>query len=279
MINLTQEEREKVLNKVLENKYITNRIKIGDTFYYVKLANYYDDGMELVVKNIADDLEIDCAEYDAIMVCGQLLYFSKSLENDSTFITGKQLFISRVSHSISKIGEVFASLYPFDQDKLFSDLVRIYLLDIFLMNEDRHLGNWGIRRRNCNINLSIIDNAYAFLNRTQTYLRAKDNTYYEIIYKKDNDPEDYIVKLNIDDLEWFINNFDKKYISMLLDMFYKLTPEYIAGIFLDVTKKLNKSYFRYSQKFLRLYDINYQAIKDLLKKYHLIDDIERIKEK
>jgi len=132
-MNLTLEDIEKI------TRYVDGFVTINGTEYYVKSS--VDEGLQLVANEIASYLNINCVKDYFIKTSDDAYYLSLSLNNFGTFKNGQELGFN--SNSLYDIWVFLEKKYPKFSRHLVNDLVKVFLYDIFLLNGDRNLGNFG----------------------------------------------------------------------------------------------------------------------------------------
>lgn len=246
-------------------KHENNFIIIDDVEYYVKRA--LDGGLELISSEIATHLGINSAKYYFVKTKDTNYELSLSLRNFGVFRTGRELDFN--SNSLYDIWIFLEKKYPKECPKLVNDLVKVFIFDIFMINSDRNLGNIGILEEENVPKLYILDNEFIF-GDYEVDLLAK--LYYDEHLKNyfyhDIKGLPLNIERNLENLEYFLATSTDEYCHLVVDFYNKLTPEYIAAVFL---KYENEGIIIDDKEFyLMLYKCNYNAIGKLLKERGLI---------
>lgn len=162
--------------------------------------------------------------------------------------------------------------YPKECKDLIFDLVRVFIFDIFMLNGDRHAGNYAIVEENGKPNIYIFDNESIF----ESIFRVELSPKYS---KRDflgngtriiNDPSATIgMKQNMELLEYFLITSSKLFCDLVIDFYNKLTPDVVYNVILEVEKFTGIT--NYDKDYnMKLYKKNYELIGDLLKDMNFI---------
>ena len=246
-------------------------IKIKGKEYYCK--NAMDPGDQLFANAIAEKLGIICAKDYIIEVDGDYYYLSYSFNNLGNFKRGKDLIgIDYFSNTIYNLWYVVEKEYPKECKDLIFDLVKVFIFDIFMLNGDRHAGNYAIVEENGKPNIYIFDNESIF----ESIFRVELSPKYS---KRDflgngtriiNDPSATIgMKQNMELLEYFLITSSKLFCDLVIDFYNKLTPDVVYNVILEVEKFTGIT--NYDEDYnMKLYKKNYELIGDLLKDMNFI---------
>jgi hypothetical protein len=229
-----------------ENKgYIENK----NRRYYFKLNG--NDCIELVVEKIAKKLGICSAHYMLTKYDGKEFYLSDSLDNEGIFMSAESLGID--GSNLYNIWYGIEKLYPGFVYELMQEIIRIYIMDILLMNYDRTDLNWGLYYKNGTLRIAIIDSEMAF-SIASSYMSCV-NEVGPFDYVRINDDESEIVN--------FLNVSSQEYVDMFKEIFSLLTPEYVQKVFEEVEQEIGRN-IRGKELYTRIYNDHYQNIKNLL---------------
>mgnify|MGYP004557455335 FL=1 len=153
------------------------------------------------------------------------------------------------------------------------DLIKVFIFDIFLLNGDRHLGNFIVLNENEKHKLFIYDNDNVFEDAFRVLLNAKMNSddrleKYSSISLGGNTT--LSMEKNIEILEYFLATSSKEFSNLVVDIYNKLTPEVVEAVFSEVEKEENIT-FDEKEYNMKLYRENYRMITELLVERGLID--------
>ncbi len=131
---------------------------IGNKLYYYKRNDAY---VEMLVEKIADLFGLKHAHYIPITIDGLNYYLSEDLNNQGTFSTAYDLGID--SNSLRDISDSVLNLFPNDFDRLIDDIIKMYFMDLMILNIDRHVSNWGFINKDNKPEICILDNDLSFI--------------------------------------------------------------------------------------------------------------------
>ena len=139
------------------------------------------------------------------------------------------------------------------------------MFDIFLLNSDRNLGNFGILEHDYDYDLVILDNEFIFSDfGVNLYPKLDRDDELNCYSSKKTITRNLSLGMifNLKSLEYFIATSSKEFYSLLEEFYQILTPEYIMY---ELDKLNEKGYVLEEQeKFVKLYEIYYSLIGDLL---------------
>ena len=262
-MKLTEKQKEELLSK--EHNYVD----IDGVQYFCKVAK--NDCNEILAYRLASLVGINCPLYHIVRVNKDLYYLSYSFNNLGNFKRGKDL-IGIDYFSIYNLWYVVEKEYPKECKDLIFDLVKVFIFDIFMLNGDRHAGNYAIVEENGKPNIYIFDNESIF----ESIFRVELSPKYS---KRDflgngtriiNDPSATIgMKQNMELLEYFLITSSKLFCDLVIDFYNKLTPDVVYNVILEVEKFTGIT--NYDKDYnMKLYKKNYELIGDLLKDMNFI---------
>jgi len=237
--------------RVVHDTFDENKgfIEKNNRRYYFKLNG--NDCIELVVEKIAKRLGICSAHYMVVKYDGKEFYLSESLNNDGVFLSADSLGID--GSNLYNIWFGIEKYYPGYVFELMQDIIKIYIMDILLMNYDRTDLNWGFYYKDGTIKIAIIDSEMAF---------TVGNTYISCVneigsrdFVSINDDQDEIIN--------FLNISSQEYIDLFKEMFSFLTPQYVQSVFEEVEQEIGRD-IRDKELYTRIYNNHYNKIKSLL---------------
>lgn len=264
-MKLTEKQKEELLSK--EHNYVD----IDGVQYFCKVAK--NDCNEILAYRLASLVGINCPLYHIVRVNKDLYYLSYSFNNLGNFKRGKDLIgIDYYSNTIYNLWYVIEKEYPKECKDLIFDLVKVFIFDIFMLNGDRHAGNYAIVEENGKPNIYIFDNESIF----ESVFRVELSPKYD---KRDflrngtriiNDPSATIgMKQNMELLEYFLITSSKLFCDLVIDFYNKFTPDIVYNVILEVEKFTGIS--NYDKNYnMKLYKKNYELIGDLLKDMNFI---------
>lgn len=231
---------------------------------------------ELVACKLAKIIGINCAEYYLVKLNGIYYYLSYSFNNIGKFKRGSD-FIGKSSedNTLYNIWNAFESEYPDECKELMLDLVKIFIFDIFLLNGDRHSGNYAVVEKDAKHKVYMFDNDETFQSLFRVVLSATYDTHDYVkrpskIIKKNLA---YSTRGNNEILEYFLSSSSKEFCNLVIDFYYKLTPEVVYNTFLKIEQEEN---IRISNKDynIKLYRENYELIGNLLEERGFINKVK-----
>jgi len=255
MLKLTDEE------KLYIEKNNHQWVTINGTKYFVKKHMFRMLYSEIAAEKIAQLLGVNCAHYEATLIRGQLFYLSKDLNSEGLFVNGEELPTN--FNTLYECWNILEKNYGNDINVAVNDLVKIYIFDILLMNDDRHSRNWALINNTSGIHIYAFDNE-SILSNDFTILRSRYSRSESLRTPYDwSTYNDHVIKENMLELEYFLKTSTNEYYLLVEDMVNKLTPEVFAEILDNIEQEyqdkiLNKS------KWLKIYADNYNAIRTLL---------------
>ena len=213
--------------KIIHNKFDNYKgiaIQNGKRYFFKKNNN---DGVEIIYKKIADGFGINCADYKIVQASSVQYYVSPDIGNEGTFTTADELGID--GRKLSRIKSGFERLFPMDKERLFYDLMKVYVLDLLLMNFDRSELNWGILNKDTIPEIYIFDNELA-LSMSSCYISCREHKPYEQININNDE----------DEIKEFLEVASQEYKDMLRSMYDLVTPAYLESIIEETEKELGR---------------------------------------
>ncbi len=235
-------------------KMYKGRLDIDGKSYYFKPN---ESNMELVVERLARQLGISTVHYITQKVGPDSYYFSEDLNNTGDFTTADELGL--VGDSLQECFKLFKSRYPDLEYFLSMDLIKVYMMDILLMNHDRHSDNWGIYKDNEGIRLVILDNDLCFT-ISKTVLSSKNIMPYYMRKYYDS----CVVVDSYDDLENFFREFGPSFRRIFISMYDLLTPDYIRAT-IDSVEKEYGVIVKAKEMYISLYETHYAKLGEICK--------------
>ena len=194
-------------------------ININDIKYYYKHNTNY---LELLVEQIAKLFDIKHVHYIPITYGNNNIYLSEDLNNYGEFKTAEDIGIKY--NNLDYIRDELLYIYPNDYERLMTQVIKMYYMDLMILNIDRNVGNWGfLKDKNNNINLYILDNELSFIGE-HSILSSCDN------------PE----KRSIIEVKNILDNFPVEYKELFLEMYNELDSIQLQLLIHDVENSIGK---------------------------------------
>ncbi len=216
----------------------------GDKGQY---GNYYykrnDAYVEILVEKIADLFDIKHAHYYPVKNNNQEYYLSIDLNCFGKFVLAEDLGIN--SNNIYEILNTIKSKYPIDYDNLGYEFIKMFFMDLLILNIDRSNTNYGFLTTNGKTSLYILDNELSFLD-TKSYMTSLDNN---------------PIGNSLLEIENILNNFPTNYIDLFQEMVDKLDIETLANLFKE-TESIIKQELPHKNNYLKRYDLLRWRIKE-----------------
>ena len=124
MLKLTEEQKERVLETYFGDMTIS-----GEKYYY-KNSDKITDGIELVVEDLADLVNINCASYERVEIKDKVFVFSKDLAGTKNFKTANQIFgpDHDLNGNLYDIWRVLEQKYPKYVKYIMNEIIKIYFI-------------------------------------------------------------------------------------------------------------------------------------------------------
>jgi len=194
-------------------------ININDIKYYYKHNTNY---LELLVEQIAKLFDIKHVHYIPITYGNNNIYLSEDLNNYGEFKTAEDIGIKY--NNIDYIRDELLYIYPNDYERLMTQVIKMYYMDLMILNIDRNVGNWGfLKDKNNNINLYILDNELSFIGEHS-------------ILSSCYNPE----KRSIIEVKNILDNFPVEYKELFLEMYNELDSIQLQLLIHDVENSIGK---------------------------------------
>lgn len=250
MIDLTEKDEK----YIFENNY--GNITISDKKYFFKLIPDEAIGMEEAVEELAKLVGIKCAHYELININGYSFYLSEDIAGKDEFYPAYELGF--FDNSLYEIWHELELRYPNNKEYILNEIIKIYIFDIILLNNDRNYGNYGFKMKDDKIeDVYIIDNELAFTNG-EVVLSSKIDINDELNSKVDIKIP-YDLDSSINELDYFLQTSSSEYYDMFKKMYDILEPDVVLKTLL----KYNVKDIRFK---MNIYKDNYRLIGELLNK-------------
>lgn len=253
---------------------LLNKLNISVAEYY--LSRYFGK-RGVITKNFINDDEIFIDGTHLIDACLTLLEtgilkFDNKIHYDIETITRYNNF-----DDVSIIFEIISKKFGLDLNDAFSDLKKVYAIDLLLLQSDRNSNNWGIlyNKRNKYIKLAPIydnSNIFGFNNPDKVEKMKKslnyEDIFYSILYESNitllnlhRDSDYFISKISI------IDNIDDKEILDYLKVYVKTIENIGIENLLDeiIQEMPMQNYEEFKEIILKSLTLNIKYIKDKLK--------------
>ena len=143
-----------MLNKKLG---IRGTFEMDNSLYFYKRNSTF---MEVFIEQIENLFGLNHAHYIPITVDGTKYYLSKDLNEIGPFTTAFDAGI--FSSNINDIRSFVMEEYPDDFDSLMNDIIKMYFMDLLLLNYDRNNNNWGFLDKDGHVQIYLLDNDNCF---------------------------------------------------------------------------------------------------------------------
>lgn len=264
-MKLTEKQKEEIVSK--EHDYIN----LDGIEYFCKIAKF--DCNEILAYRLASIVGINCPLYHIVNINEELYYLSYSFNNLGKFKCGKDLIgLDYFTNTMYNLWHVVENEYPKECKDLMFDLVKVFIFDIFMLNGDRHAGNYAIVEENGKPKIYIFDNESIF----ESVFRVELSPKYD---KRDflrngtriiKNPKTTIgMKQNMELLEYFLTTSSNYFCKLVVDFYNKLTPEAVYSNVLEIEKATGITNHDKDYN-MELFRRNYELIGDLLKDKGLI---------
>lgn len=284
-MNITAGDIER-LSKVYRGKLI----KLSSGKYYCK---YNLDGNnfsslsyavnELIAYYVLKDLKVISPKYYIVLLNEENEIYSLVSENIKKF--GK--FYTASEFGLTNLDGI--SLYSiwyyleehFVKDlNLYIDIIKMYLFDIFFLNVDRHVSNFGFIMKNDKYYLGVFDNENILVYNdlvpiiNSSVEGEKWSLELKKIQNNINNKEE-IKRIIINNLNTFINESSSEYLQLFERVYNFLNPIY----FKELLEKIEKENFIYTKNgvkaliiprkddLIQIYQENYDLITNIWKCY------------
>ena len=252
MIKLN-EEQEKYIDE-----YNNGSIIIGGKKYYFKLIPSMSYGLEIVAEHLANLAGIKCAHYEVVTINDLNYYLSLDLGQDKNYASAYELGF--FDNSLYNIWNELELRYPDNKEYIMQEIVKIFMFDILLLNDDRNYGNYGfIIDGNKLKDVYILDNE-SILQSGEVVLSSKLE-YGDKLNSETNVKIPERLEESINELDYFLQTSSSEYYDIFKGMYDKLTPDVVKN-------ELDNVGINYQSKIdlINIYKENYALIGELLQK-------------
>ena len=225
----------------------------GKKYYYKPNHN----SLEFVVEIIAKKLNLKTATYISKKIMGLPYYFSEDLNQKGEFITAEGLGLE--GNCLPEAFDFFEKKYPEYLNSLSYDLIKVYLMDIILMNHDRNNENWGIIVIDNIPRICILDNELSF-NMPITSISSKRK---KPDYIRKYLSDDSLFEDTYTDINYFLENYNITGVATFKILLRILTPEFINELF-DLVEQEYKVKIEGREILLEQYMEHYTKLQELL---------------
>lgn len=244
----------KIKNNI--NDYIVE-YRYNNKSYIIK-RNNNDFLQEKLGESVAELLNIEHAKYyryenslediDVIISenlhdKGEFIEFYELLKDSKKYNENK-FDDAKFSLSLYEIWDILEDTYN-NTEQLMKDVIKVYIMDMIMLNFDRHYCNWGILTQDGKNKIAIFDNGHflnpesrnvihSYFNETERTKAEKED---EIDTLYDFDNMKYI-SVSINDIKKFVKESSEEFIEELETIISKLNNKYIE----KEIEKLEKEY-------------------------------------
>ncbi len=224
------------------------RFRKGNKNYYVKTnPNLY----EIIGEEAAKTIELECAHYEPLFINGYAYVASEDLSERGEFHLYEEYAGYESQYNLYSIWHILETNFSNCEEIMF-DVLKMYLYDLLLINNDRDFENFGILIRDGKAKLVIFDNSNIFDNDFPPEISS--------VYDSDDQIDPY------EDFENFITETSSEQIEKLITLMNRLNTDKIAEIIETIEKKY-KGHYKNLPKILTMYEENYQRLQEIINKY------------
>ena len=126
--------------------------------YYFKRNDAY---VEVLVEKIADLFGLKHAHYYPVILEEKRYYLSEDLNEHGFFETAFDAGIDTLD--LRYIRDYVLNSYPNDFDHLMDEIMKMFFMDLMILNIDRNNCNWGFLTKDNHTDLCILDNDLSFV--------------------------------------------------------------------------------------------------------------------
>lgn len=254
MINLQKEQKYYIFS------YNRGNLIIDGKKYFFKLIPNNVYGIETLVENLAKLVDIKCPHYEYVTINGLNYSLSEDIAGTGDFYTAYELGF--FDNSLYDIWNVLEMQFPDKVSELMEKIIKIYIFDILLLNDDRNYGNYGFKVNDGKIeDVYIFDNEFSF--QTGEVVLSSKLDFKDKLNKRVNIGNiPYELEPSIEELEYFLSTSSKEYIDLFNKIYMTLTPEVVK-------KELDKSLVEDKDSLYKIYRENYLLIERLINKRRL----------
>jgi hypothetical protein len=242
-----------ILSKEIEDKIKTTHnptIDLDGKKYYVKSGMIQFDGVELVVEELAKIVGVKSIKSERLLLDGIPYYLSEDLNG----MEGKTFELAMChilfGHTLNEMFDALQRFYPNNVIGLMDQIVKMFMFDALVMNQDRNYSNWGFLIDKHGLSdVVILDNDYAFVQNGSNGVPMSFNE---------------SSRTQRDDLFSFLESSSQIYTEMFREMYRILTPELVSDTF-GLVEEDNNMNIPLKEIFLRNYNYNYKLIGEKLR--------------
>lgn len=235
------------------------KVKLSTGEFYVKMVNNEVAVKELIGYYFAKAIGLETAEVEIVAIDnGELYCLSKDLANEGTFYPISSL--EEINTSFYDVWDLFQKKFK-NVESLMSDFVKVYIMDVFLLNTDRNFENFGVRVTSDEEKLCILDHDLILEKICYWHLTPKVETGEVIgddkIYREEQ-------------LENFLKVSSQEFVDVFLEVYRLFTPTFFYEI-LKMIKINNKLAIEKEEELKQIYLNNYNHISEILCRNNLLD--------
>ncbi len=267
---LTKEEK-----VYIKNNYVNynGKINLNGKILYLKQNEENRFLKEKLGEVIANKIGIRCAKYDIV----DNIIVSEDLNNYGDFCDAikiyedtiisydeREKFIENTSSiSLTEIWD-FLDKTNLNIKSIMDGVLKMYIMDILLLNSDRGCYNWGILLDKSEVcifdNSEILKIDYNIIHSFLDNIDIDDKTehcYNHYTY------EDDVISVMLSDVQNFLGISSYEVIEIFKDILDKVSPEYLKSVMEFLEKEYNQSFLE------KDYIKNYEIIRDKI--YEMIE--------
>ena len=207
-------------------------IEIGGCRYYFKRNDAY---VEVLVEKIASLFNLHHANYIPIDVNGINYYLSRDLNYLGNFITAEELGI--MSYNLGDIKDFVRDRFPNDYEYLKKDILKMFYMDLMILNIDRSNSNWGFLNKDTDTSIYLLDNDLSFIHHQSMFTTLDNNIHRDSILEIDN----------------IFNSFSDRDIKLFYEMYSILDNDTLMKL-IEETEKDIRQELGYKENYLKRFN-------------------------
>lgn len=234
-----------------------SKLELSSGTYFINGSGYKRATCELLGEKVADLIGLHHMNYYIAIIDCQTIVLSKFQEN---FQTANELFLEDYYKETSISANEPLSLYDIwialekkygEVEELMKAIVKMYIMDLLLLNDDRNSDNWGINEEDGKREIYVLDHEFALAYETDYMLRIRADLQYK---------EDDMLK----DLKTFLKESSGEFVELTENIFRIITPKKINELLEQIQKESDPENIHedYYDKIKGRFDRNYEKLKN-----------------
>ena len=207
-------------------------IEIFGYKYYFKRNDAY---VEILVEKIENLFNLHHANYIPITVKDINYYLSKDLNCQGSFITAEDLGL--MSYRLNDIKNFVRKCFPNNYEYLEKDILKMFYMDLMILNIDRSNSNWGFLSKDNNTSIYLLDNELSFIHYVSMFTTLNNN----------------IRRNSMLEVENIFNTFSDKDMELFYEMYSLLDYDMLIRL-IEETEKDIKRELMYKENYLKRFE-------------------------